>query len=882
MSGAFFKGPVKNVSQEQRQRHQCQSFPEALREAIENADIFEISKWLDSSRAEEAMGHGANWLDAEDSEGRTLVHYAASYGHPHVCLYFLHYDRKAEDLQSATPDRGRMNAKDHYDYTALDVAVKYERASVSTLLRQLGAKSNDIGLVSQFIDATVAGDTVQMKKLHKMVGDHLMDQQLDDSAKKYSLLNAPNAQGHSPLILASSMGNLKAVDWLCKHGASKTFTDNLSMTALDYAYRAEARVGHSDVTARLKQDEAVLKAQKVLNAAEEDSKEYATANKGKVKQGKVNPHDAPVNDAKQALATELARVKAEADEHPTDLLFFYIFVPVQLFIILMVSLFTEYDNSIKGNPTAVSNMGNPTAGGTQVYPSYTQFMDVHVMIFVGFGFLMTFLYKYSFSAVGFNFAVASLAIQWHVIVAGFWEHLAKEHMDETIKLTVNSFLLADFAAAAVLITFGALLGKVTPAQLLVIALFEVNFMVLNELITTQWLHISDMGGSMVVHVFGAYFGLAAAWVLKPKEENLRENRSSYRSDLFAMIGTLFLFIYWPSFTGGPAPAESQERAQVNTLLALCGSCLTGFCASAFLRQDAHSKSFKSCNKFDMVDIQNATLAGGVAIGTACDMDLHPAGAIVTGCCAGFLSVLGYTFIQQRLENAIGLYDTCGVNNLHGMPGILAAIVGVFATWFVDETTLPDCTIFRVWPGRYNDNCDVCTSGVMCPETRSAAKQAGFQMLYLVITLGVSIASGLATGFLVKLMPRQETDYDDDVSWEVPGYEHPFYFDRLSAKHTLVDGANTAAVESALFDPENMALDSKPKTTAAPAQRTARFQPGFIAEKIAWLLELAKRPRQPKAAAQVQLASKVEDPAPAEATDTTPLLLPGVPGVDSQM
>jgi len=356
-----------------------------------------------------------------------------------------------------------------------------------------------------------------------------------------------------------------------------------------------------------------------------------------------------------------------------------------------------------------------------------------------------------------------------------------------------------------------------------------------------------MGGSMVVHVFGAYFGLAAAWVLSPNHSQLRHNRSNYRSDLFAMVGTLFLFIYWPSFTGAPAPVQSQERAQVNTLLALLGSCLTGFCASAFLRQDHAKAGFKSLNKFDMVDIQNATLAGGVAIGTACDMDLHPAGAMLTGCAAGFLSVFGYTTVQPMLEGAIGLYDTCGVNNLHGMPGILAAIVGVFATWFVDETVLPDCTIFMVWPGRFNDSCDVCTSGTACPETRSAGLQAGYQLLYLVITLVVAIASGLLTGKIVSFMPRQKEDFDDEVHWEVPTYEHPFYFDDESARLTTVDGAGQGEVENALFDPEKLTEHKGPQVE--PVKARSRFQPVFIQEKIAWLLELAKQQQEYEPVAQ---------------------------------
>ena len=39
-----------------------------------------------------------------------------------------------------------------------------------------------------------------------------------------------------------------------------------------------------------------------------------------------------------------------------------------------------------------------------------------MMIFVGFGFLMTFLKKYGYSAVGYNFLLATLSLQWTILV----------------------------------------------------------------------------------------------------------------------------------------------------------------------------------------------------------------------------------------------------------------------------------------------------------------------------------------------------------------------------------------------------------------------------------------------------------------------------------
>jgi hypothetical protein len=63
-----------------------------------------------------------------------------------------------------------------------------------------------------------------------------------------------------------------------------------------------------------------------------------------------------------------------------------------------------------------TSFGNGIYPGTDVknfssgFDQYNLFQNVHVMIFIGFGFLMVFLKSHSWSAVGFNYIVAAWTI----------------------------------------------------------------------------------------------------------------------------------------------------------------------------------------------------------------------------------------------------------------------------------------------------------------------------------------------------------------------------------------------------------------------------------------------------------------------------------------
>lgn len=101
----------------------------------------------------------------------------------------------------------------------------------------------------------------------------------------------------------------------------------------------------------------------------------------------------------------------------------------------------------------------------------------------------------------------------------------------------HSLVASDFAAAVVLITMGAVLGRVSPFQLVIIAFFEIMFYSANEALNIYVFQAADIGGSMLIHTFGAYFGIAVSiLVYHRKAKDHPQNSTVYHSDLFAMIG----------------------------------------------------------------------------------------------------------------------------------------------------------------------------------------------------------------------------------------------------------------------------------------------------------------------------------------------------------
>jgi ammonium transporter Rh len=360
---------------------------------------------------------------------------------------------------------------------------------------------------------------------------------------------------------------------------------------------------------------------------------------------------------------------------------------------------------------AASAQGAPHAATDPLREVAQYNFAIHIlaMLLVGFGFLMVFVRNYGYSATTGTYLVVAVALPLYYLLRG------GRNMGAGDPPLIEQLLFAEFAAAAALIAMGAVLGRLKLYQYMLLAAILVPVYLLNE-----WLvyygaagmtkGFTDTAGSITIHAFGAYFGIGLALVLTSKAHKAVEIATNATSDRFSMLGAMLLWFFWPSFCSATVALDQVPKAAINTILALAGATIATYILSTVMRK----------GKTAIADMANAALAGGVAIGATCNV-VQPAEAFGIGIAAGGLSVIGFAIIQPALEKRLPLVDTCGVHNLHGMPGLLGGLLAL----------------------------------VMVPGIAPGAQLAGIG-----ITVALALLAGLVGGAIIRATGMRRTAYDD--------------------------------------------------------------------------------------------------------------------------
>jgi len=285
---------------------------------------------------------------------------------------------------------------------------------------------------------------------------------------------------------------------------------------------------------------------------------------------------------------------------------------------------------------------------------------------------------------------------------------------------------------------------------LAVATWEVFCYSLNYYVNILILDVSDPGGGMMIHMFGAFFSLGVTAALSHTFANHKtiksdDLNSNYRSDLFAMLGTMFLFVFFPSFNAALAPNGTQHRAAINSILSLVTSCILTFIVSRTFRRKL----------FDMRDVQSASLAGGIAMGSAHSLIIVPAASLLIGSVSAALTVIGFVWLAPYIERLSKgrLSDARGVFSLHGFSGMVAGIASIVATAIMDQHSIYG-----------QDPDDIFEHGI--PE------QAGYQTAAFFITIGIATVGGLLVGAVLYIVrsksgPEVPTPYTDEEHFVLP-------------------------------------------------------------------------------------------------------------------
>ncbi|XP_059209945.1 rh blood group, D antigen [Centropristis striata] len=393
---------------------------------------------------------------------------------------------------------------------------------------------------------------------------------------------------------------------------------------------------------------------------------------------------------------------------------------LQTGFIIVFAFYIEIESNVKVDGVAFSSF-------------YSEFQDVNVMVILGFGFLCTFLVRHGFSSSGFNLLVAAMATQWALILNG----VESLYYRGKIRMDLRSLVVAEMCAASALISIGALVGKTNLVQLVLIALLEVSGFVLNEWLLQSLLMVRPQNSIMLLHIFGAFFGVIVTFILyrKGSEQRFEKEKFDRKSGLFSTLGTLFLWLFWPSFNSVLVDNGIPGRklgAVCSTYLALAVSAVTAAAVSVFTSPKG---------KLNLIHMQSCILAGGVAVGVSMPVVHQPWEAMTIGFTAAVVSTIGFRYIKIHMLLAFECHDTCTVLSTHGLPGLLGWVAHLFLQ-------IKDCD-----------------------DHTTAIRFAVFHILSLLITISVSLCMGLITGVILKWNfwrpPQDKKCFDDQAYWEFP-------------------------------------------------------------------------------------------------------------------
>ncbi len=183
--------------------------------------------------------------------------------------------------------------------------------------------------------------------------------------------------------------------------------------------------------------------------------------------------------------------------------------------------------------------------------------------------------------------------------------------------------------------------------------------------------VLDFAGGTVVHINAGIAGLVCALFLGKRVGYGTENMAPHNL-VYSVIGASLLWVGWFGFNAGSADAANGGvgMAMAVTQIATAAAAL----AWMFIEWIIHKKP-------SILGIISGAVAGLVAITPASGF-VDPVGALWIGIASGLICF----FVSTTVKRALGYDDSLDVFGIHGVGGIVGAILtGVFAVEAIGGT-----------------------------------------------------------------------------------------------------------------------------------------------------------------------------------------------------
>lgn len=297
------------------------------------------------------------------------------------------------------------------------------------------------------------------------------------------------------------------------------------------------------------------------------------------------------------------------------------------------------------------------ANGYEDQLQYGKNVDIWFMLMM-VAFLMIFIRKYEW---GVCLAVLLSAAGSFIVYLGIEQWYFNQLWDQTLMIR------GVICAITVVIAIGVFLGTVKNWQYLfcggafaiVYALIE--WLILGGLNDLTGMTVIDTGGSILVHMCAAYFGIGCALGIRDKSAFNEPMYTTTHSVTFVWLASMVLWVLWPSFVTSLIPWNVAE-ATITCYMAGIGSVITAWAICTLVQ-----------GKVNPLVYTYAMLGGPVAIGAPL-LAVGPWGALLIGLLAGALSALCFIYLAPVFNRKLGIMDMMGVHNLHGVCGVLGAVI----------------------------------------------------------------------------------------------------------------------------------------------------------------------------------------------------------------